>query len=425
MRILDNVPSGWKELTINDAVKEGILEKPLDGNHGEIHPKGDDFVQEGIPFIMASDLKNGNVDLINCSFIKKEQAQSLRKGFAKSGDVLLSHKATVGRVALLHTNLDYIVLTPQVTYYRIKDKSQLFNVYLRYYFQNNIFQKILNNYAGGGSTRAYIGITRQLDLPITLPPLPEQKAIANILSSLDDKIKLLQAQNETLESISHAIFKEWFGKYQIGDKLPEGWSVDVIDNLVDLIIDYRGKTPKKLGLDWSESGIPALSAKIIKNGKIVRRDAMNFGNDELYKLWMKDELKKGDVLLTSEAPLGELYYLNDDKKYILSQRLFALRSNKIITSEYLYYYLFSINGQALLKARASGSTVEGIRQSELRMIEVIIPEKEILQKASDIFKSAFNKIFTNEEQIQVLMQTRDNLLPKLISGKIRVNDFIK
>lgn len=187
-----------------------------------------------------------------------------------------------------------------------------------------------------------------------------------------------------------------------------------------MVIDYRGKTPLKLGMDWSENGIPALSAKSIKNGKIVRRDAMNFGSEQLYSIWMKDELKKGDILLTSEAPLGEMYYLNDDTRYILSQRLFALRANKKITSEYLYHYFYSPNGQTLLKARASGSTVEGIRQSELRKIEIIVPEKDILEKASIIFKNVFDKTFANEQQIQTLTQTRDELLPKLMSGEIRV-----
>lgn len=173
-------------------------------------------------------------------------------------------------------------------------------------------------------------------------------------------------------------------------------------------------------MDWSELGIPALSAKTIKNGKIVRRDAMNFGSTELYNLWMKDELEKGDILLTSEAPLGEMYYINDDTKFILSQRLFALRVNEKISSEYLYEYLFSSYGQHQLNARASGSTVEGIRQSELRKIEVIIPEDKIMKKASLLFRSTIEKKAINSKQIQSLAEIRDTLLPKLMSGQLRV-----
>lgn len=413
--------NAWEEITIKDAVDLGIIEKPLDGNHGEIHPKGDDFVESGIPFIMASDIKNGTVDLVNCSFITEEQALTLRKGFSINGDVLLTHKATLGEVALLATKLDFVMLTPQVTYYRIKDKNQLCNKYLKYYFESNYFQKVLSQYAGG-STRAYIGITKQLDLPLKKPPIKEQKAIAAILSTFDDKIKNIQAQNKTLENTSQTVFRKQFGKYQVGDDLPEGWTVMTIDQIVDLIIDYRGKTPKKLGTDWSETGIPALSAKTIKNGKIVRRDAMNFGSKELYDIWMKDELQKGDILLTSEAPLGEMYYLNTDSKYILSQRLFALRVNSNITSEYLYHYLFSKYGQHLLTSRASGSTVQGIRQSELRKIEVIIPVKEQLESVSKLFKSILDKIAINSQHIQTLKKTRDTLLPKLMSGELQIDE---
>ena len=88
-------------LTVAQLVKRGIIEKPLDGNHGEIHPKGEDFVASGIPFIMASDINDGVADYIGCKFITRKQADSLRKGFARNGDVLLTHKATIGRTAIV------------------------------------------------------------------------------------------------------------------------------------------------------------------------------------------------------------------------------------------------------------------------------------------------------------------------------------
>jgi len=90
----------WEKTSVGELVRQGILERPLDGNHGSIHPKGSDFVSTGVPFIMASDLIHGGIDTVNCSFITLEQAKSLRKGFAKQGDVLISHKATLGRTAL-------------------------------------------------------------------------------------------------------------------------------------------------------------------------------------------------------------------------------------------------------------------------------------------------------------------------------------
>ena len=86
---------GWTEKTVKQLVDEKILAKPLDGNHGEIHPKKSDFTDSGIPFVMAANLINGLVDQEHCKFISQKQANSLRKGFAKNEDVLLSHKGTI------------------------------------------------------------------------------------------------------------------------------------------------------------------------------------------------------------------------------------------------------------------------------------------------------------------------------------------
>lgn len=154
--------ASFELLTVRQLVAEEILEKPLDGNHGEMHPKGDDFVDEGVPFIMATDVNNGQVNYTSCKFITARQADSLRKGFAKNGDVLLTHKATIGRTALVkYDEHPYIMLTPQVTYYRVKNQRRLDNRYLRYYFDSELFQKILQLWADSGATRAYLGITEQ------------------------------------------------------------------------------------------------------------------------------------------------------------------------------------------------------------------------------------------------------------------------
>ncbi|MBD2151643.1 restriction endonuclease subunit S [Pseudanabaena sp. FACHB-1277] len=205
-------------------------------------------------------------------------------------------------------------------------------------------------------------------------------------------------------------------------EIPKDWHIGTLNDCLSLIIDYRGKTPKKLGRDWSNEGIPALSAKNIKNGKILAENLVNFGDEDLYKKWMKDELVKGDILLTSEAPLGEVYCLASNQKYILSQRLFALRINNEFSYPYLYFWLRSPQGQHLLLRRATGSTVQGIRQSELREVEVIIPENKILKNASNLWMSVLEKIELNYQQIQNLTKTRDSLLPKLMSGQLRVKE---
>jgi type I restriction enzyme S subunit len=95
------IPEEWIATSVGQIVTDGLIEKPLDGNHGAIHPKSGDFVDSGIPFVMANNIQDGRVDLLNCSFIKKTQADSLRKGFSRPGDVLLTHKATIGNTAIV------------------------------------------------------------------------------------------------------------------------------------------------------------------------------------------------------------------------------------------------------------------------------------------------------------------------------------
>ncbi|MEQ8510449.1 MAG: restriction endonuclease subunit S [Rhodospirillaceae bacterium] len=187
------IPEDWKCATIGELVAEGVLEQPMDGNHGNIHPKSGDFVSFGIPFVMANNLKGGRVDLASCSFIRKEHADTLQKGFSVPGDVLLTHKATIGNTAVVgNITTEYIMLTPQITYYRVANASRLSNLYLRSFFDGNSFQGVLQSRSGGG-TRSYIGITAQLNLPVALPPTKaEQEAIAEALSDADALIESLE-----------------------------------------------------------------------------------------------------------------------------------------------------------------------------------------------------------------------------------------
>ena len=114
-----------------------------------------------------------------------------------------------------------------------------------------------------------------------------------------------------------------------------------LKEVIKEIIDYRGKTPKKLNDDWSESGIRALSAKNIKTGKIVQENTIRYVTEDLYKKWMKQEVERGTILITSEAPFGEIYYWDSDEKIVLSQRLFAIKIKDTINSKYIYYYYLS------------------------------------------------------------------------------------
>jgi len=176
---------------------------------------------------------------------------------------------------------------------------------------------------------------------------------------------------------------------------------------LSLIIDHRGITPKKLGGNWDSVGIPALSAKNIKNGQIINQAGIRYVSQKLYDRWMREKLRPGDVLLTSEAPLGELYFLKEKKDYCLSQRLFALRANpNILNPNYLYYFLKSVKGQHELMRRISGTAAQGIRQAELRKVEISAPVDILEQHRIVSALSAFDdKIELNNKISRTLEQT--------------------
>lgn len=163
-------------------------------------------------------------------------------------------------------------------------------------------------------------------------------------------------------------------KTEIG-KIPIDWSIEKLDDVIKIIIDRRGITPKKLNSDWVETGLPVISAKNIHGGKLVANDKIRFVDENTYVKWMPEKIKTGDIILTSEAPLGELYHVDDFKEFCLGQRLFAIRCNpKKMDDNFLFYYLSSTLGQHQLSSRESGSTAQGIRQEELRKILVCFPK---------------------------------------------------
>ena len=175
------------------------------------------------------------------------------------------------------------------------------------------------------------------------------------------------------------------------------WKEYTVADIVSTVIDYRGKTPKKLGGDWSDSGYRALSAKNIKTGKIVQPDSIRCVSEDMYKAWMKEEIQREDILITSEAPFGQIYFWDSDEKIVLSQRLFAIRVNGQFYPKYIYFYMTSSFFQAELDGRATGTTVVGLRQPELLKCKVLAPSYEEQRVIAETLWCLEQKINHNEE----------------------------
>ena len=189
------------------------------------------------------------------------------------------------------------------------------------------------------------------------------------------------------------------------------WKRYALGDITELVIDYRGKTPKKLGGDWSDRGYRALSAKNIKTGHIVQPDTIRFVDEDMYRKWMKDEIRRGDILITSEAPFGQILFWDSDEKIVLSQRLFGVRIKKTFDPKFIYYYMTTSDFQGEMAGRATGTTVIGLRQPELMKCEVYCPDIERQKRIASILSSIDEKIELNnkinenlEQQAQAIYQ---------------------
>lgn len=397
----------WKMVSVQDLIDAQMIEEPKDGNHGNIHPKSTDYVTQGIPFIMANDLVNGRVDYQHCAYISEKQAKKLKKGFSRPGDVLLTHKATIGRTAIVTGDYETIILTPQVTYYRTK--KGILNRYLKYYFDCAYFQNILANWAGAGSTRAYLGITAQKKLPILLPPLETQKKIAKILSALDDKIECNNQINKNLEEQAQALFKKFFIDI---DLIPDGWSKGCLLDIADYL---NGLAMQKFRPSERDIGLPVLKIKELRQG-------MCDDSSEKCSSSIKDEyiVHDGDVIFSWSGSLLVDFWCGGTCG--LNQHLFKVTSKNYDKWFYYFWTLYHL-GRFSAIASAKATTMGHIKREDLMNAEVVLPSKKDYKKIDILLKPIVNLIIKNRIENRKLAQLRDTLLPKLMSGELDVSDI--
>ena len=175
-----------------------------------------------------------------------------------------------------------------------------------------------------------------------------------------------------------------------------------LKDCLDYIIDNRGVTPHKRNTEFCDRGIPVLSANNVKTSGITKIQDIRFVPEDVYERWMKKPLEKGDILLTSEAPAGEVYYWDTDYKVIVGQRLFGLKVKKSINSKYLKYYLESDIGQQQIKKHESGSTVFGISAKTFDKIIINLPPKEEQDKIGETLYKIDAQIKRNNDMVHKL-----------------------
>lgn len=313
------------------------------------------------------------------------------------------------------------IMSPAYPIFRVKDKNVILPEYLEMWFKRPEFDREAAFIAVGG-VRGSMPWEEFAKMKLPVPTIEKQRKIVNAYKIVTDRIALKQKINDNLRASASIMFfnkiryvqcSECCQETEIGT-YPIDWTLFTLGDVLDTIIDRRGLTPTKLGSEWSNEGIIALSAKSVKNHELVNLDIANHVDNDLYNRWMPQKLQSQDILMTSEAPLGEFYYLADFSTYCLSQRLFAMRANKtIIEPTVLYFQLTDSIGKHQIDIRKTGTTVTGIRQSELIQVPIIVPPMNIQKEFARFCNPIMITIEKNADEIRQLFKLQEMLLSRL------------
>lgn len=281
------------------------------------------------------------------------------------------------------------------------------------YFKLKFIEKEIQNLSSGTVFES-INWNEVKNISLTIPENPkEQKAIADILSSLDDKIELLKNQNQTLEKIWQTLFQHYFGKYKIWDKLPEGWREWKLGDELETFLWW---TPSKEKDEyWKNWNIPWINSWEINNFRITK------ASEYITELWLEKSATKllpkwTVVLAITWATLWQYSILEFDCCF--NQSVVWIKPNEELKTSYIYYYIKN-NIKYLVKS-ATWWAHQHVNKDNINNMDFIIPNKTILSKFYNIAENTMMKISINEYEINNLSKIRDTLLPQLMSWKIRV-----
>jgi len=395
--------SEWRECKLGDAPLE-----ILDGDRGKNYPSQDEFQASGYClFLSTKNVRVDGFDFSDCQYISKERDELLRKGKLKKNDIVLTTRGTIGNIGFFDDYVEFknVRINSGMVIVRPNANKLLpsFNYYIFRKLQKNDFYTFTT-----GSAQPQLPIKDLKEIEISLPPLPEQKAIASVLSSLDDKIDLLHRQNKTLEAMAETLFKQWFVVEARDD-----WEEKPLTFFGDIIC---GKTPPKNNAMYFNGTIPFIKIPdmhgnifIFSTVDTLTELGRNFQNNKT--------LPSKSICVSCIATVG-LVSMNSIESQT-NQQINAILPKK---NCYRYFvFLFMRASTELLEALASGGTATmNLNTGDFKKILVPYAGVDLLEQFDEKVEPLFEKIFINQKQIRTLEKLRDTLLPKLMSGEVRV-----
>jgi type I restriction enzyme S subunit len=359
--------------------------------------------------VRTSNIQNGKIDFNNSNRVSSEVYEEWTKRLKPNyGDIVLAREAPVGEVGWIPKGKN-VCLGQRTVLIRTTDKS-INPKYILYYLVNDeVKNDLINRSTGSVVEHLNVKDIKYFDLRIH-DVLEEQIIIAEILSSLDDKIDLLHRQNATLETMAETLFRQWFV-----EEVKEEWEEKFITDLFE-VRDGTHDSPKQ-----KESGKRLITSKHLSSNKIDFDSAYFISEEDYTNVNKRSKVAKDDILFSMIGTIGIIYIEQSDKIDYAIKNIGLFKTSQNLTWKYFtFLWLKSKFGQEFIHEHRSGSTQEYISLGSLRSISFKVPNEVRIIEFNIIVQSYFQKLNHNQNQIRTLTTLRDTLLPKLMSGEVRV-----
>lgn len=396
---MGGVSMEWKHYKMDELIEE-ISMGPFGSD-----VKKEFYVDNGVPILNGSNLQGFKLKEDSFGYLTKEKADSLKKCNAHRGDIIVTHRGTLGQIVYVPVNSKYDRYVISQSQFRFRCKADLVDVqYLVYYFHTREGQyKILANASQVGVPALARATSTFRLIDIKLPPLDDQRRIASILSSLDRKIELNNKINADLEEMAQAIFKNWFvdfepfknGKFvdsELG-MIPEGWKVGTLGELCNF---KRGKN--LLTKNAIDEGVPVVA------GGLEPSCYHNVANTGAPVITVSGSGANAGFMRMYHVPVWA-----SDCSFI-----------DISCENFYFVYCFLKVNSKLLKHAQTGAVQPHVKPSDIHDFELVIPDKESIYEFQDKVKPFFDKIALIQKENSCLSLLRDTLLPRLMSGELEV-----
>ena len=410
----------WKEYKVAEVIEE-ISMGPFGSNI-----KVDIFIDSGIPVLNGSNLQGFKLNEDSFNYVSQEKADSLGKANAHKGDVVITHRGTLGQIVYIPEDSKYKQYVISQSQFRLKLNQDLIRPdFFVYFFHTRLGQhRILMNASQVGVPALARPTSTFKEVLVPVPSMDVQIKVMDILHSLDDKIEVNRKINENLEQQAQALFKSWFVDFEpfkngefVESELgviPKGWRVGSLSSIADYI---NGLAMQKYRPEEEEKGLPVLKIKELGQGSVD--DNSELSSPSL--IGEKYIINDGDIIFSWSGTLMVKIWCGG--KCGLNQHLF-----KVVAKDYPKWFAYQWTRHHLDNfiriAKDKAVTMGHIKRGELDKAKVLIPDRSSMGIVSDIMKPLHLQMISNELESRRLAELRDTLLPKLMSGELNVGDVM-